>query len=146
MDLPTMCLACPVQLTPEPGGFAVNVAFPDVPEALTFGDDEADASGAAEDGLVAALPDCLGLGGPIPPPGPAGGRPLVRLPTSVVAKLLLYTAMRDAGLDAESLARRLAMETGEVDKLLDPGHRSHLDPIERALAALGLEVSAGEAA
>jgi antitoxin HicB len=143
-----MRFAYPVQLTPEPEGSAVTISFPDVPEARTFGDDEADALAAAGDCLIAALRAQVKRGRPIPPPGAAEGRPLVRLPTLVAAKLLLYTAMGDAGLDAEALARRLEVEAGEVDRLLDLDHRSHLEAIERALAALGLEleVSAREAA
>ena len=33
----------PAVLDPEPDGSAINVSFPDVPEALTWGDDEAEA-------------------------------------------------------------------------------------------------------
>jgi antitoxin HicB len=41
--------AYPVQLDPEPDGSAVNLSFPDVPGALTFGQNEADALAAADE-------------------------------------------------------------------------------------------------
>jgi antitoxin HicB len=135
-----MRFAYPVQLTPEPDGSAVNVSIPDVPGALTFGDSEAEAMALAEDCLIAALRAHVRLRRPIPAPSPADGRPLVRLPSLAAAKLLLYSAMRDFGLDPAGLAQRLAIDEAEVDRLLDLDHRSHIEGIERALATLGLEL------
>ena len=41
----------PCVLTPEEGGDGFSVSFPDVPEALTCGDDRAEALAMAEDAL-----------------------------------------------------------------------------------------------
>ena len=65
----------PVELEPEPDGSAVNSRFPDVPGALTWGDDEAEALSLAEDCLVTALYGYVRSWEAIPEPGPArGGR------------------------------------------------------------------------
>ena len=64
-----MQYAYPCVLTPETnGGFSVS--FPDVPEALTNGDDHAEALAMAEDALVAALGAYIQCRENIPPPSP----------------------------------------------------------------------------
>ena len=61
-----MRYAYPVVLDPEPDGSAINVSFPDVPEALTWGDNEAEALHLAEDCLVTALNCYVRAGKPLP--------------------------------------------------------------------------------
>ena len=127
----------PVRLDSEPDGSAVNVSFPDVPEALTWGDDAAEALILAEDCVTGALRGYIKRGWSIPRPSPARGRPTVTLPPLVAAKLALYEAMREQSVDHEDLAARLGMAEPTVRRLLDLDHRSHIDQIDRALAALG---------
>jgi antitoxin HicB len=138
----------PVVLDPEPDGSAINVSFPDVRGALTWGDDEAEALSLAEDCLIAALGGYIKLNKPIPRPSPARGRPIVTLPPLVAAKLALYEAMRAQGVSAEDLAERLGMPEPAVRRLLDLDHRSHIDQVEAALRCLGkrLEVAVRDAA
>jgi antitoxin HicB len=138
----------PVRLDPEPDGSAVNVSFPDVPEALTWGDDDAEALVLAEDCVTAALRGYIKRGLPIPRPTPARGRPTVTLPPLVAAKLALYEAMRAQGVGSEDLARRLGIAEAAMRRLLDLDHRSHIDQVEAALRCLGkrLEVSVRDAA
>ncbi len=69
-------LGCPVDLTTEDDG-AVNVAFPDLPEALTFGADREDALARAVDCLGVALSHRRANGIEIPTPSPAKGRAVV---------------------------------------------------------------------
>jgi proteic killer suppression protein len=88
--------AYPAVLTPDDG--AVSVGFPDVPEALTWGADRAEALARAEDALVTALSLYVDEGRPIPPPSPAEGRPLVAVPALEAAKLALHQALREAGV------------------------------------------------
>ena len=64
--------AYPFVLEPEEDGTAVNVSFPDVPSALTFGADE------AEDCLIAALGGYVKAREPIPAQSAARGRPARR--------------------------------------------------------------------
>jgi antitoxin HicB len=143
-----MRYAYPVVFDPEPDGSAVNVSFPDVPEALTWGDDECEALELAPDCLVTALHWRMQHGQPIPRPGPAKGRPMIAVPPLVAPKLALYTAMREQGIDAAELARRVGVSEKLVHSMLHLKRRAHIAHLERALAELGvqLEVSVREAA
>jgi antitoxin HicB len=138
----------PAELDPEPDGSAVNLCFPDVPGARTWGDDQAEALALAEDCLVTALYGCVRYGEPIPRPSPAKGRPMIAVPPLVAAKLALYTAMREQGVDAPELARRIGISDKVVQSMLHLKRRTHIAHLERALAHLGvqLEVSVREAA
>jgi antitoxin HicB len=137
-----------IQLEAEPDGSAVNLSFPDVPGALTFGDDATEALALAEDCLIAALRGYMKLGKAIPVPSAARGRPVVILPSLAAAKLALYAAMREARISNVELARRLGVTENVVRKLLDLDHRSHIGQVEAALGKLGvrLEVVARKAA
>lgn len=124
-----MQYAYPCVLTSEEDG--VSVSFPDIPEALTCGDDRSDA-------LVTAL--CAYVYGREGIPAPSlvvKGQELIAVPLVVAAKLALYSAMRQQGISKTGLARRLGLSEGAVRKLLDPDHRSHIGQVEKALSALG---------
>jgi antitoxin HicB len=130
----------------EPGG--VLLQFVDIPEAHTSAATEAAAGDQALDCLVAALGGYIKLGRKIPRPSPSRGRPVAGLPPLVAAKLALYEAMRAQGVTRTELARRLGLQENAVRRLLDLDHRSHIDEVDRALAALGkrLEVRVPEPA
>jgi antitoxin HicB len=131
-----MAHAFPYRFEPESGG--VLVQFIDVPEAHTFAPTEADAGGEnALDCLIAALGGYMRLGREIPRPSPARGRPVVILPPLVSAKLALYGAMWVQRITRTELARRLGLQENAIRRLLDLDHRSHIDQVDRALAALG---------
>ena len=129
-------LAYPVELTPDSNG-TLMVTFPDFPEAATFGDDEADALLRAVDALETVLAARIDDRDDIPLPSAPERRACVALPALTAAKVLLYRAMREAGVRKADLARRLGWQGPQVDRLLDLGHASRLDQIEQALAALG---------
>jgi antitoxin HicB len=137
-----------VRLDPEPDGSAVNVSFPDVPEALTWGDDDAEALILAEDCVTGALRGYIKRGWSIPKPSAAHGRPTVTLPPLVTAKLALYEAMREQGVSPADMAARRGLTDTAVRRLLDLDHRSHIDQVEAALRCLGkrLEVTVRDAA
>ena len=129
--------ALPYEFEPQESG-GVLLQFVDVPEAHTSGPTEAAAGGDnALDCLIAALGGYIKLGRQIPRPSPARGRPVVILPPLVAAKLALYEAMRAQPMTRTELARRLGLQENAVRRLLDLDHRSHIDQIDRALAALG---------
>ena len=72
-------LAYPVHLEPaEEGGFVVT--FPDIPEAITQGEDEADALAWAQEALEIALEVYLDKKLRVPYPSALDGRPAVILP------------------------------------------------------------------
>ena len=136
----------PCVLTPEDeGGFFVS--FPDVPEALTGGDDRAEALDMAADALGAALSMYVKAREDIPVPSTAvAGQALIAVPTIVAAKLALYTAMRCQGITKVVLAERLGLSEGAVRKLCDPDHRSHVSRVEEALRAVGRSLVVGDRA
>ena len=73
-----------------------------------------------------------GAGPPLSP-----GQEVVAVPLVVAAKLALYSAMREQGLSKVGLARLMGLSEGAVRKLLNPGHRSHIRQVEKALRKVG---------
>lgn len=123
-----------VTLTDEDG--AVVARVPDVPEALTFGENRDDALARALDAIETALMGAMAAREDIPAPK-AIGRHHVTLPALSAAKIELYRAMRSAGVGKAALAKKLDIALPQIDRLLDLRHASRLDALERALAALG---------
>ena len=129
--------AFPYRLEPEPTGGAL-IQLIDVPEAHTIAPSAADTDeDPALDCLIAALGGYIKLGRAIPRPSPRRDGPVAILPPLVAAKLALYQAMRAEHITRTALARRLGLQENAVRRLLDLDHRSHIDQIDRALAALG---------
>lgn len=142
-----MRYAYPYDMRAQPeGGFTVT--FPDVPEAITEGDTEAEARERAEDALVTALSFYTDEGRPLPLPSPARGRPVALVPALEAAKLALHEAMLASGVSNLELGRRLGLDEKTVRRLRDPLHRSHIGQVEAALRNLGkrLDVTVRDAA
>ena len=132
----------PVSLRPYPEGFTVS--FADIPEALTRGDDEADALRNAADALESAFDFYFETKRRVPlPSSPKRGKLFVELPPSLWAKVLLHNELLLQGIRPAELARRMAMPRQEMTRMLDPRHATKIDSIGKALASLGkrLEVS-----
>ena len=120
------------------------VTFPDIPEAVSVGDDEDEALLNALDALESAIEIYFDEKREVPPPSKSKkGQPVVTLPALVVSKVLLANEMIRQGIKKSELARRLDVHMPQVDRLLDPRHSSKLDAIEAAFNKLGkrLEVS-----
>lgn len=127
----------PLTLSPDENGTIIAQAV-DVPGALTVGRDEAEATARAVDALITLFVHLMAEDQPIPRPSrPKRGQPVAVLPPQVTAKLAIYEAMREAGLTQAALAGRLGCDPRQVRRLLDLDHRSRLDQLEAALAALG---------
>ena len=60
-----------------------------------------------------------------------------RLPALTAAKLELYRAMRQAGLDTAQLAQRLGWPPKKITHIFDGYHVVRLEQLEAALGALG---------
>lgn len=130
-------LQYPVVLKSDTNG-TVQVQFPDVPEAHTFGEDREEALLQAVDALETALSFYVENRRNIPAPSPVKPRmAAVVLPALSQTKLALYTAMRSAGLGKAEMARRLNCHLPQIDRLLDLTHASRLDQIEAAFRVLG---------
>jgi antitoxin HicB len=120
----------------EEGGFIVT--FPDIPEAITQGEDVEDALHHAADALESALEFYFEDGRPVPLPSkPMRDQHLVELPASVAAKVLLLNEMVLQKIRPVDLARRMKMTPQEITRLIDLRHTSKIDGIAAALKALG---------
>ena len=129
-------LAYPIHLEPaEEGGFVVT--FPDIPEAITQGEDEDEAMVWALDALETMLESYMDDRQSIPYPSPPYGRPVVVLPVVVAGKVALHNTLLDAGKKKADLARMLNLAPTLVDRLLSLRHKSRIEQIETALAAFG---------
>ncbi|MCY4073791.1 MAG: type II toxin-antitoxin system HicB family antitoxin [Acidobacteria bacterium] len=132
-----MVLSYPVKLTAE--GDHVLVDFPDLPEAHTWGEDRDEALARAVDALTTIVGACMRDGQPVPRPSRRRG-PTVPLPPLAGAKVELYNAMVEQGVNRAELGRRLNWERPRVDRALDVLHISRIDEIEHALAAVGKRI------
>jgi len=120
----------------EEGGYVVT--FPDVPEAITQGDDDGEALLRAMDVLETALSFYTDAGRDLPQAGKVKiGQCSVRPSALACIKLSIYQTMRDQGVKKSELARRLGWHMPQADRLLDLNHASRLDQAEAALGSLG---------
>jgi antitoxin HicB len=120
----------------EEGGFVIT--FPDIPEAITQGEDEEDARLRASDALESALDFYFEAPRPIPAPSkPKRGQRLIELSASLSAKVLLLNEMVAQKVRPAELARRLKVTPQEVTRLIDVHHTTKIDGIAVALKALG---------
>jgi antitoxin HicB len=127
----------PVNLRPEPEG-SISVSFPDIPEALTSGTDEADALRHALDALLTALDFYFDAKEPVPLPSkPARGQLCVELPASYAATVLLYNEVLRQRVRPAELAKRLGIPRQDMTRMLKPRHNTKIDSVASALAALG---------
>ncbi len=116
----------------------VLVGFPDIPFCHSVGDDEGEALLNAVDALITAFESFEDRREPIPEPSVAEpGQPVVWLPVLVASKVLLYNTMLASGKRKADLARALNVSPPLVDRLISMRHKSRIDQIETALAALG---------
>ena len=120
------------------GREAYVVTFPDVYGANTGAWSWDEAVDMAKDCLEVALGMYVEAREDIPAPSPlADDHVLISVAPIVAAKLALYTAMREQNMTNVALATRLGLQENAVRRLLDPGHRSHITSVEKALDAVG---------
>jgi antitoxin HicB len=106
-------------------GKFITVTFPDIPEAITFGNNRAHALD---------FDDMR----PVPMPSkPRRGQAVVELSPSVAAKVLLLNEMLRQKVRPIDLARRLGTTKQEVNRLTNLRHPTKIDRIDAALRALG---------
>lgn len=122
------------------GGFVVT--FRDIPEAITQGDTEDEAMEMAEDALISSMEFYLEERRHVPAPSVVEeGERLVHLPASVAAKVLLLNEQLAQGVSNAELARRMGTRPQEVQRITDLSHATKIDTIDRALRALGRELT-----
>jgi antitoxin HicB len=128
--------AYPVNLSKD--GKFILATFPDIPEAVTQGEDRAEALQAAKDVLETAMDIYFEERRPVPEPSKAKrGQAVVELSASTSAKVLLLNEMLRQKVRPAELARRIGTTPQEVNRLTDIRHTSRIDGIAVALKALG---------
>jgi antitoxin HicB len=112
----------------------IVVSFSDVPEAITQGDDRADARAQAEEALGLALLTYPESGLPLPKARAKGrGLTMVAVAPDVVAKLAVLQAFAAAGIAKSELGRRMGKNEKEIRRILDPKHPTKLPAMVEAL-------------
>lgn len=133
--MPGMRLAYPVKVQARNG--AVVATFADLPDLSARAGNRRHAIDAARKALVVALQGYAKEHRDMPRPSPGRLRDLVDLPLLSAAKVALYQTMRDQNVSNVELAERLNTVEGTVRRLVDLGHRSHIEQVEAALHLLG---------
>lgn len=129
-----------IELTPDDND-TFYVTCPSRPMVNTFGETEADARHHAVDAIETVLASMIDDDEEIPLSDGEPGDRFVALPALTALKLLLYAALRRAGIITRAeLARRLDWNRESVDRLFRLDHRSRLEQLEAALAALNHRV------
>jgi len=130
----------PVVLTRDSND-TMLVTFPDVPEAVTFGETEDEALLQAVDALETALSFYVDARKPLPVASkPKKGQKTVCPAALECAKLGVYQRMLDQGVKKTELARRLGWHLPQIDRLFNLRHKSKFEQIEAAARVLGLDV------
>jgi len=114
------------------------VTFPDIPEAITQGDNREHALAMAKEALELAMEFYFDDRRPAPLPSRARkGQAVVNLSPSVAAKVLLLNEMLRQKVRPSELARRIGTTKQEVNRLTNLRHPTKIDRIDLALQALG---------
>jgi antitoxin HicB len=130
----------PATFTPaEEGGFVIT--FRDIPEAISQGDDEAEALHMAADVLLTVMDFYFEDRRPVPMPSEQlEGERMIPLPLSAASKVLLLNEMLSQDIGPSELARRMGTSKQEANRLTDLKHATKIDRIADAMAALGREL------
>jgi antitoxin HicB len=129
----------PVELAADDNG-TLLVTFPDVPGAITYGEDEREALANAVDALESIFSALVVDRRDIPLPSPAHGRPIVSPSLLGSLKISVYRAIRERGWRKADLARAMALNPRQIDRLLDLRHSSTVTQLEQALTVCGKRV------
>lgn len=132
-----MKIAYPAKLQADEEG-RVLVTFRDLPEAATDGADPAEARREAVDLLDSALMFRMKYREDIPAPSKARkGEELVAPDAALAMKVALYIAMRERGMTAAELSRRLKVDYREAQRILNPRHATKTARMSEAIRATG---------
>ena len=130
-------LSYPAALKKELDGQGFVVTFPDLPEALTSGEDLVDSLREAADCLGEALAGRIVRGDSLPAPSnPRKRHHPVPAPLNLAPKVALCVAMRERGMSGRELAWQLGCRETAVRQTLDPKRESEPDRLQVALRKL----------
>src|SRR5438552_15324692 len=119
------------------------ITFPDIDNAVTFGDTRKEALVHAVDALETVIISRMRHKLDIPAPSAARGRPLVSIPPLTAAKALLYKELREQKVSIRQLAQKLRCEYPVAHRLVDVSRKTQVNEIAKAFQALGKRVIIG---
>ena len=126
----------PVNLRKD--GKFILATFPDVPPAITQGNNRTHALEMAKEALELSMEFYFDDMRPVPMPSkPKRGQAVVALSPSIAAKVLLLNEMLRQRVRPIDLARRLGTTRQEVNRLTNLRHPTKIDRIDAALRTLG---------
>ncbi|WP_413154842.1 type II toxin-antitoxin system HicB family antitoxin [Bartonella sp. cb54] len=127
------------QLEADPdGGFIIT--FPDVPEAITAGENRTEALENAAEALGLALRSYPMRGLSLPKPQQYDELVAVTVDAWNAFKLAVIEAFNEANITKTELANRLGKKETEARRILDPNYPTKLQTLEQALTVLGKQV------
>lgn len=124
-------------VTIEKDGQTFMARFVDIPEALTCGDTYEEALQEAQDALLTAFEFYFEDQRPVPMPSPLEDRAYVTVPASVWAKVLLLNTMLTERVTQAELAKRIGSRKQEMQRIINLGHNTKIDTLNKALEAMG---------
>ncbi|ASG64901.1 antitoxin [Idiomarina piscisalsi] len=125
----------------KPDGNTFMVRFVDIPEAMTCADTYEEALEEARDALITAFEFYFEDQRQIPMPSDANGRDVISVPASVWAKVLLLNTMLNEHISQAELARRMGTRKQEMQRIINLGHNTKIDKLNKALEAMGKHLS-----
>lgn len=126
----------PVQITPDGDGYLVQ--FPDIPEAITFGESISHAKEMANDALLTALEFYFEDLREVPPPSTVEpGQDYVELPASIAVKVQLLNEMVRQRVKQTELAKRMHLSPTQVNRMVNVRQSTKIDTLNQAFKALG---------
>lgn len=127
-----------------------SVTFPDVPGAITHGENITNAREMATDALEVILGRYITKGEDLPVARTKRGKGGHWIEPSALAqiKLALYVEFRRAHVSKTGLARKMGIAKQQIDRLFDLQHSSRVEQLEGAFRAIGktLTISVEDAA
>lgn len=126
----------PVQITPDGDGYLVQ--FPDIPEAITFGESISHAKAMANDALLTALEFYFEDLREVPPPSATkSGQDYVELTASIAVKVQLLNEMVRQRVKQAELAKRMHLSPTQVNRMVNVRQSTKIDTLSQAFKALG---------
>ncbi len=125
----------PIKITPD--GQSYLVQFPDIPEAITYGDSITHAKEMAHDALLTALEFYFEDLREVPAASVVSEQDYVELPASIAVKVQLLNEMVRQRVKQVELARRMRVSPTQVNRMVNVRQSTKIDTISDAFKALG---------
>lgn len=135
----------PITITEEEtGGFVATLNYADGRfQGATEGNTREEVLVAARQMVEAVIAASVKDGDPIPPPEACtAGNDRVAIDPMLAIKVQIYWHLLASGKRKADIARFMKVNQKQVDRILDPAHRSTLRQLETAAAALGKHIEA----